>query len=281
MRTWNRRGFVRLLPGAVGGVLLPGLSVSVLTSCSSDADRETRSGPIAADMPPRTVALRTQGGAFRFDPGGLWLEPDSSLTWLNMGDFHTTTAFHPANSELVGGPLPLRIPEGAEPWHSGMLGLDAGTQYERRFVMEGVYDYLCQPHYGFGMVGRLVVGRRGPEQTYASSELPAPAREHMPSMEMIVGPRGRTFEWASRINGVLLLLANAQPAVAAARAVVLGAGADERLSAVLKGASSQRAFTEALDAFAEGVERDVRYETLVVLADAAKDILDRARSHGS
>ena len=198
-----------------------------------------------------------------------------------MGDFHTTTAFHPTNSELVGGELPLRIPEGAEPWHSGMLGLDAGTQYERRFAIEGVYDYLCQPHYGFGMVGRLVVGQRGPAVTHALSDLPESAREHMPPVEMIVGPPGRTFEWASRINGVLLLLANGQPAATAAQAVAHGAGADEQLSAVLRGASSERAFTEALDAFREGVAGDVGYEALVALADAAKDILDRARRHSS
>ena len=159
--------------------MLPGLSVSVLTSCSSDAARDTGSGPNAADLPPRTVALRTQGGAFRFDPGGLWLQPGSSLTWLNMGDFHTTTAFHPANSKLVGGKLPLRIPARAEPWHSGMLGLDAGTQYERRFMLEGVYDYLCQPHYGFGMVGRLVVGQRDPRCVRTIS-LPGPHSTNAP-----------------------------------------------------------------------------------------------------
>lgn len=278
MQGRNRREFLKLLSGAVGSAVLPAFVPILHAERSATAARGTTAGGSRAQLPPRTVALRTQGGRFRFDPEGLRIEAGSSLIWLNMGDFHTTTAFHPANGGLVGGELPLRIPERAEPWHSGMLGLDAGTQYEHQFTVEGVYDYFCQPHYGFGMVGRLVVGRPrgGPAITRPLSELPEAAREQMPSLEAIVGPVGRTSEWASRMNGVLLLLANACPAAAAARAVVQGAGADQELSAVLERAGSRQAFRQALRSFADGVASEADYEDLVGRADVAKETLARA-----
>ncbi len=279
MRPWSRRDFLRLVPGIAGSALIPGVSLSPLASFADDRARGLPTAATDADLPPRTIALRTQGGAFRFDPIGLWMDPGSAVTWLNMGDFHTTTAFHPANSHLVGGGLPLRIPEGAEPWHSGMLGLDAGTQYERRLTVEGVYDYLCQPHYGFGMVGRLVVGRPrgGPAVTNSMSELPDAVRANLPPIEMVTGSRGRTFEWASRINGVLLLLANAQSAGAAAQAVAVGARADQQLSSVLDATNTAEAFDDTLGVFTDAVVNEAGYEHLVSLADRTKDTLDRAR----
>ena len=80
-----------------------------------------------AKLPPRVVALRTFGGDFRFEPVGLLVEPGTSVIWLNMGDFPTTTAFHPDNDALLSGGVPPRIPDGAGAWLSGSLGLPAGT----------------------------------------------------------------------------------------------------------------------------------------------------------
>lgn len=74
------------------------------------------------------------------------------------GGLPTVTAFHPDNAALIPNPVPLRMPERAASYHSGMLGLTAGTQFTHRFEIEGVYDYFCQPHYSFGMVGRVLVG---------------------------------------------------------------------------------------------------------------------------
>lgn len=138
------------------------LLAPALHGCGSERPAEwpTRSHapPAVDDLPPRVIGLRSLGGAFRFDPVGLLIEPDTEVIWLNMGDFHTTTAFHPDNVDLLPTGVPLRIAPGAVSWHSGMIGLTAGTQFTHRFTAEGVYDYFCQPHYGFGMVGRIVVG---------------------------------------------------------------------------------------------------------------------------
>lgn len=89
-----------------------------------------------------------------FEPVGLRLEPGSTVRWVVDRGVHTSTAYHPEK-----GDLPLRIPEGAEPWDSGHLA-GPGEFHEQTFRREGVYDYFCRPHEAAGMVGRIVVARR-------------------------------------------------------------------------------------------------------------------------
>jgi acetylornithine deacetylase/succinyl-diaminopimelate desuccinylase-like protein len=49
------------------------------------------------------VGLRSLGGDFAFDPPGLQIEPGDGVHWLNIGDFHTVSAFHPAHARLLPG----------------------------------------------------------------------------------------------------------------------------------------------------------------------------------
>jgi plastocyanin len=228
-----------------------------------------------ADLPARTIGLRSLGGAFRFDPPGLLIQPGDTVTWLNMGDFHTVTAFHPDNASLVSAPVPLRMPKGAESFHSGMLGLTAGSVFEHRFPIEGVYDYFCQPHYSFGMVGRIVVGgpRGGPAVSADDTLLLDAARRELPSVDAVMGSRGRAWEWTSRINGVLLVRTRHGDAAAAASAVASGSREDDELAAAL-GNGGARDFATRLDLFVEGVTGAADYETLVQRADEAKHALD-------
>lgn len=234
------------------------------------------SGPgAAAELPPRTVGLRSLGGDFRFDPPGLLVSRGETVTWLNMGDFHTVTAFHPANAGLLSAPVPLRIPEGAEPFHSGILGLDAGSVFESAFEVEGVYDYFCQPHYSFGMVGRIVVAgpRGGPALTADDSALPEAARRELPAVRDITGPAGRAHEWASRINGVLLLRTrNADPGPGA-QAVLEAVRSDDPLLQALRKEGAEEEFFGRLGAFVDAVVGGVGYERLLERADAAKEAL--------
>lgn len=233
--------------------------------------------PQRSPLPPRTVGLRSLGGAFRFDPPGLLIDAGEVVTWLNMGDFHTVTSFHPDNDHLLGAPIHLRMPEGAEPFHSGMLGLNAGSVFEHKFTIEGVYDYFCQPHYSFGMVGRIVVGgpRGGPAVSGDDSDLIEAARRQLPGVAAIVGVPGRAWEWASRINGVLLQRTRQADAGAAARAVARGAGEDGELRARL-GMDGTRSLEGTLGAFVDAVAATADYETLVRLADDAKQVLTTA-----
>ncbi len=231
-------------------------------------------GGLAAELPPRVVGLRTDGGNFRFDPDGLVIAPGEKVIWLNMGDFHSATAFHPDNGKLVGGKLPLRIPHGAEPWHSGMLGLTDGTQFEHTFTLEGVYDYFCQPHYLFGMVARIVVGapHDGPG-TKPLEGVPDRVKARMPPLATVVGAARRANEWASRFNGVLFLIANGQDAVAPARHLAGALAADERLKRRLGGTTRSAAVSASTSAFVKAVASGTDYEALVGLADEAKSAL--------
>ena len=231
------------------------------------------------ELPPRVVALRTEGGNFRFDPVGLRLEPGESLVWLNMGDFHTATAFHPDHSDLLGPDVPLRIPEGAEPFHSGMLGLSGGTEFEHRFTVPGLYDYFCQPHYSFGMVGRLIVGSGEGIRPRPLSELNEASREQIPSAEAILGETGRTFEWAARLNGLLWLRTHDEPTDAAFRAVAERVAADDALRQVLGSGGDE--FRARVSDLGEGLRAGADYESLVRRADRAKAVLRGGETRGN
>jgi len=100
------------------------------------------------------ISMRTDpsGSHVFFDPIGLLVRPGQRVRWVNEGpDVHTTTAYHPDNSQH-----PLRIPAAAIPWDSGYL-VNPGDQFEVRLTIEGVYDYYCTPHEMAGMVGRIIV----------------------------------------------------------------------------------------------------------------------------
>ena len=89
---WSRRKMLGTAAGAIAGlgVIGTGLRLGGLRATSAekgDSDEELGS------LPPRVVGLRTSGGNFKFDPVGLRIEPGTSVIWLNMGDFHSSTAF--------------------------------------------------------------------------------------------------------------------------------------------------------------------------------------------
>jgi plastocyanin len=95
------------------------------------------------------------GSRVWFDPVGVRIDAGTTLRWVVEEGVHSTTAYHPSNTSH-----PLRIPEAAEPWDSGIL-MRPGQAYEHAFAIPGVYDYFCLPHEAAGMVGRIVVGEPG------------------------------------------------------------------------------------------------------------------------
>jgi plastocyanin len=148
---WNRRTFLR----TVGVLSLAGPAV-LLASCKHDK-KPSEAGD--APQPPKDqaqihiVRMVTDGERHFFDPDRLVIRPGDKVKWVLQSMVHTTTAYHP---QFFG--KPLRIPEQAEPWHSGVL-TEIGQSYERTFEVEGVYNYYCTPHQSLGMVGIIVVGK--------------------------------------------------------------------------------------------------------------------------
>ena len=128
-----------------------------------------------------------------FDLLGVHIAPGQTVRWVQESGYHTTTAYHPSN-----GNHELRIPEGAEPWDSGILQTHApekGSTFEHTFTIEGVYDYFCRPHEAAGMVGRIIVGRplKGPgtrpfnyDPQKGWKPVPPEAQKEFPSVSRIL-----------------------------------------------------------------------------------------------
>ena len=140
--------------------------------------------PLAAE--PAEIRMRgnADGSDVWFDPVGIHIEPGRAVRWINLdpGNSHTATAYHPANVDR-----PHRIPQGAEPWSSDYL-LPNET-FSVTLTVEGVYDYFCIPHEHAGMVGRIVVGRRGDamlQEDAGTQRIPEIAQRALPSVDAIL-----------------------------------------------------------------------------------------------
>lgn len=134
------------------------------------------------------IAYENQTNNYHFIPHVQWVEPGTSVFWkhTNMGisedTTHTTTA---VTSNTMPG-YPRLIPVEADAWDTGFMpgamksefeyvtGDDDGTDiavkddpgpgviehgpFKYTFTERGVYIFLCQNHFGFGMAGAVVVG---------------------------------------------------------------------------------------------------------------------------
>ncbi|QLG63277.1 cupredoxin domain-containing protein [Halorarum salinum] len=111
---------------------------------------------------------------FYFDPVGISLQPGDTVEFVTVEDIHTVTAYHP---RFFG--FQRRVPEGV-PGFSSPPVLEGDSWYYR-FEEPGVYDMLCLPHDGLGMVVRAVVAGEG-------SEDPPEAYPERPPEESGVSP---------------------------------------------------------------------------------------------
>ena len=108
------------------------------------------------ELPEIRIRSNYPQGLWYYDPVGLYLNPGQTVRWICTKFGATVTAFHPDNDNRE-----LRIPEGAQPFDSGLLGDDVNTTFEWTFEVEGTYDYFSRNHEILGLVGRIVVGRPG------------------------------------------------------------------------------------------------------------------------
>lgn len=89
-----------------------------------------------------------------FNPVGLHVKPGGVVQFEIHRGLHTVTAFHPKFSEPPFFTLPKRVPT-EHGFTSPPVAKDDSWLY--RFTTKGVYDVLCLPHLGLGMVMRVVV----------------------------------------------------------------------------------------------------------------------------
>ncbi len=140
----------------------------------------------SAEADDNVVEIRmvTDGEHVFFDPIGVWVEPGTTVRFILDGGAHDTQAYHPSNATDL-----LRIPAGAEPWNSGILGgiYNTAAAFDVTLTVEGVYDYFCMPHELHGMVGRIIVGDPNESPARPLDELTyQAARDYLPSVEEIM-----------------------------------------------------------------------------------------------
>ena len=147
---------------APDGTDTPGSSPTAVgdggTGASGTPGADVLGGPddLRSSATVDATVLEQDAGAGRFvnTPAVVWVSAGSTVTWTIEGGAHSVTAYHPENDR------PRRVPEGAASFDSGVL--DAGETFEHTFETPGVFNYLCRPHEGLGMVGVVVVeGPRG------------------------------------------------------------------------------------------------------------------------
>lgn len=115
---------------------------------------------------------------FFFDPVGVQISPGDVVHYQSVSPTHTVTAFHEKFGE-ERFPMPNRVPDGVPGFTSPVLMAEDSWLYE--FTEPGVYDILCLPHLGLGMVQRIVVV--DPE----TDEVPAaPSGEVSPNVQAVL-----------------------------------------------------------------------------------------------
>lgn len=146
---------------------MKGLAFIALVFCLASATDCLRARPISADTVRIEVKGAGNGTDARFDPAVVQVQPGDYLEFVVTEGLHTVTAYHPDNRR------PLRIPETAEPFDSGLL--KAGESWLLQINSEGVYDYFCLPHERMGHAGRIISGTIKSIPGYEKGRIPQAA----------------------------------------------------------------------------------------------------------
>jgi plastocyanin len=120
-----------------------GWVAAVLLLAGSAAHGESRQAP-------RLHVVEIIGHAFV--PADLAIQRGDEVLWINRSrSGHTVTA----DPRRAADPDLVRLPQGGLPFHSGTLR--PGQEFREVFTAPGSYQYICNPHAGMGMVGRIHV----------------------------------------------------------------------------------------------------------------------------
>ncbi len=100
--------------------------------------------PLAAAAEDFEVQMLNEGAdgdTMVFEPALLKVAPGDTVTFVPTNRGHNSTS------------MEAMIPDGAASW-SGAISEPVTVT----FAVEGTYGYICEPHYGLGMVGLILVG---------------------------------------------------------------------------------------------------------------------------
>lgn len=141
---------------AVAGATLLILAACAPESDGSDAGDAPAQGTVATTVGP----VESSGGMLvirmsddmAFGPEHALINVGDTIVWIQEGALPHTTSDGPGRAAV---PEHASLPEGADPWDSGLL--EAGQRFSVVFDTPGEYTYLCTIHEAAGMVGRITV----------------------------------------------------------------------------------------------------------------------------
>jgi plastocyanin len=101
------------------------------------------------------VAVGPEGQYLRFVPEEVEISVGDTVRWVAESEGHNVTAKPEAATQVT-------LPEGAEPFatyegNRSFMVMAVGETFEHTFTVPGEYVYVCAPHAGQGMVGRVLV----------------------------------------------------------------------------------------------------------------------------
>jgi plastocyanin len=101
---------------------------------------------------PREAVVVEMTNALRYVPSAIKIAVGQTVKWRNVSHFTHTVTCDPS---LASDPRDVQLPEGAEPFNSGVMRPGAAFGYT--FKTPGLYRYFCIPHEYAGMVGTVEV----------------------------------------------------------------------------------------------------------------------------
>jgi plastocyanin len=112
-------------------------------------------GPAAAQTSSEPAAVVGMTNTLAFTPDTVRIEAGETVRWENNSVIvHTVTA----DEEKATMDKSVRLPDGADPFHSG--DMEAGDTFEYTFETPGRYRYFCVPHEA-AMRGTVIVEPAG------------------------------------------------------------------------------------------------------------------------
>tara|TARA_B100000809_G_scaffold266153_1_gene327574 strand:+ start:2775 stop:3902 length:1128 start_codon:yes stop_codon:yes gene_type:complete len=116
-----------------------------INSSSSGDNVYASSLAVSESLPPPPVQAKVSVDvqSNSFTPNSITINVGDTIEWTNTGGSHNvngTTGTYPSNPESFGN------------------SVGAGWTYSHVFNVAGNYDFRCDPHFGQGMTGTIVVG---------------------------------------------------------------------------------------------------------------------------
>lgn len=111
--------------------------------------------PISSDLDTYGAKVNITN-MLQFEPHEVTIQAGQAVLWTNTSfDMHTVTC----DPSLAANPDDVRLPEGAEPFNSTLIG--PNKTFAKTFPTPGRYRYFCIPHEATGMVGVVIVTNSG------------------------------------------------------------------------------------------------------------------------